>query len=82
MNETHIYRSLRYRDKDEKIHADYNAFWAAVGGECDKQHFYHIPAKIPRKDMAEIASKKRAEYRRRYLLLDTIEEQMSMLFHA
>lgn len=81
-NETHIYRSLRYRDKDEKIHADYNAFWAAVGGECDKQHFYHIPAKIPRKDMAEIASKKRAEYRRRYLLLDTIEEQMSMLFHA
>ncbi len=26
-NETHIYRSLRYRDKEGKIHADYNAFW-------------------------------------------------------
>ncbi|MGC6744045.1 DUF535 family protein [Escherichia coli] len=24
---THIYRSLRYRDKEGKIHADYNAFW-------------------------------------------------------
>ncbi len=29
-NETHIYRSLRYRDKEGKIHADYNAFWESV----------------------------------------------------
>ncbi len=29
-NETHIYRSLRYRDKEGKIHADYNAFWSRL----------------------------------------------------
>jgi len=76
-NETHIYRSLRYRDKKEQIHADYSAFWATVGGECDASGYYHIPCAIPRKSEAEIASKKRAEYRRRYQLLDTIPAQMT-----
>lgn len=76
-NETHIYRSLRYRDKKEQIHADYSVFWASVGGECDARGFYHIPLLIPRRDEADIASKKRAEYRRRYQLLDRIPAQMS-----
>lgn len=79
-NETHIYRSLRYRDKKDKIHADYSAFWASVAGECDASGYYHIPCVIPRKSEADIASKKRAEYRRRYQLLDAVPAQMSGLF--
>ncbi len=72
-NETHIYRSLRYRDKEGKIHADYNAFWESVGGVCDAERHYRLPAQIARKEIAEIASKKRAEYRRRYEMLDAIQ---------
>lgn len=41
-NETHIYRSLRYRDKEGKIHADYNAFWESVGGVCDAERHYRL----------------------------------------
>ncbi|MCU6670881.1 VirK/YbjX family protein [Enterobacteriaceae bacterium H4N4] len=79
-NETHIYRSLRYRDKKEQIHADYSSFWETVGGECDTDGYFHIPGTVARKNEAEIASKKRAEYRRRHQLLDTIPAQMSGLF--
>ena len=81
-NEVHIFRGERYQDKNKKILSDYDTFWAAVGGECDKQGYFHIPIQIARKDESEIASKKRAEYRRRYLLLDEIQTQMSSLFGA
>lgn len=81
-NETHIYRSLRYRDKEGKIHADYNAFWESVGGVCDAERHYRLPAQIARKEIAEIASKKRAEYRRRYEMLDAIQPQMCTMFRG
>ena len=79
-NEQHIFRSPRYYDKNKVILSDYNAFWASVGGECDSRGYYHIPRTLARKSEAEIASKKRAEYRRRYQLLDTIHEQLSLMF--
>lgn len=79
-NEVHIFRGERYQDKNKKILSDYDTFWEAVGGERDNQGYYHIPVAIARKDIAEIASKKRAEYRRRYELMDTIQAQMSGLF--
>lgn len=80
-NETHIYRSLRYRDKDKQFYADYNAFWQAVGGVCNDGQFYELPCLIARKDLTDIASKKRAEYRRRYEMLDAIQTQLARLFH-
>lgn len=79
-NATHIYRSLRYRDKENKIFADYDAFWTSVGGELDDEGYFHIPDSIARKSEADIASKKRAEYRRRYQLLDAVAAQMSGRF--
>lgn len=36
---------------------------------------------IVRKTMEEIASKKRAEYRRRYDLLDSLQNQMRQILH-
>ncbi|WP_052284331.1 VirK/YbjX family protein [Kluyvera genomosp. 1] len=79
-NEAHIFRGERYQDKNKKILSDYDTFWTAVGGECDKQGYFHLPIHIARKDESEIASKKRAEYRRRYQLLDEIQRQMETLF--
>lgn len=80
-NDVHIFRGERYEDKNKKILSDYDTFWEAVGGERDNEGYYHIPVTITRKDIAEIASKKRAEYRRRYELMDAIQTQMSGLFN-
>lgn len=79
-NTVHIFRGERYHDKNKAVLSDYDSFWEAVGGECDQNRYFHIPVTIARKDIAEIASKKRAEYRRRFELLDTIGTQMSTLF--
>lgn len=79
-NEQHIFRSPRYDDKNKVILSDYNTFWESVGGECDSNGYYHIPLTLARKSEADIASKKRAEYRRRYQLLDSIHSQLSSMF--
>ena len=79
-NAVHIFRGERYHDKNKAVLSDYDSFWEAVGGECDQNRYFHIPVTIARKDIAEIASKKRAEYRRRFELLDAIGTQMSTLF--
>ncbi|MGP3593183.1 VirK/YbjX family protein [Vagococcus sp. WN89Y] len=82
-NETHIYRSLRYRKKKkEKLLADYNCFWESLGAIASDNGDYILPHAIARKPMAEIASKKRAEYRRRYVLLDSLRAQIENHFHA
>lgn len=76
-NSTHIYRSWRYeKKKKEKLHADYDSFWLSLGAQQERGGFFKLPGQIPRKPMEEIASKKRAEYRRRYELLDSLEMQL------
>ncbi|WP_141718574.1 DUF535 family protein, partial [Enterobacter sp. IF2SW-P2] len=65
-NATHIYRSWRYRKKIEgKLLADYDGVWSALGGEKQERGHFMLPRAMPRKPEEEIASKKRAEYRRR-----------------
>ncbi|EML2065198.1 DUF535 domain-containing protein [Enterobacter asburiae] len=72
-NDTHIYRSWRYRKKKEgKLLADYDSFWISIGGEKQDNGNFMLPLVMPRKPMEEIASKKRSEYRRRYELLDSL----------
>ncbi|EPE7164419.1 VirK/YbjX family protein [Cronobacter sakazakii] len=80
-NETHIYRSWRYaKKKKDKLHADYDSFWESLGGEKDARGLYHMPLQITRKSLEEIASKKRAEYRRRYELLESMTAQINARF--
>jgi len=76
-NSTHIYKSLRYRKKKQgKLHADYDSFWLSLGGGHDANGNFALPLTLPRKLMEEIASKKRAEYRRRYALQDSLQSQI------
>lgn len=76
-NDTHIYRNWRYaKKKKDKLHADYDSFWLSMGGEPGNDGYFTLPAVITRKPMEEIASKKRAEYRRRYELLDSLAHQI------
>lgn len=69
----HIYGSLRYR---RDFPADYDAFWETLGATPSACGLHHLPTRIPRKGMEEIASKKRAEYQRRYALLDALEAEV------
>ena len=82
-NDTHIYRSWRYaKKKKDKLHADYDSFWLSMGGEPGNDGYFTLPDVITRKPMDEIASKKRAEYRRRYELLDSLAAQVNSNIRA
>jgi len=77
-DESHIFvKELRYRlSKRELIHARYNEFWTTLGGEEQANKLFLLPLTQPRKNIEDIASKKRAEYRRRYQLLDDLQQQI------
>lgn len=57
------------------IHFDYNAIWTESGGvvaEDIDYGWFKLPLTPIQKDMAEIKTHKRAYYRRRYALLDSL----------
>ncbi|MBK0092451.1 VirK/YbjX family protein [Erwinia sp. S59] len=74
---THVFRSMRYRhSKGDKFFASYSEFWLSLGGEARADDMFTLPLQMERKALEEIASKKRAEYRRRYALLDALNTQV------
>ncbi|WP_262016689.1 VirK/YbjX family protein [Serratia liquefaciens] len=82
-NATHIYQNWRYHSKKkDKLHADYDQFWVSMGGQMLESGYFLLPKSITRKPIEEVASKKRAEYRRRYQLLDELELGMAEHFRA
>lgn len=56
----------------DKVLVAYNEVWLEHGGTALDNGFYEIPAKVSYKDMSEIPTRKRATYRRRYLMLDKL----------
>lgn len=76
----HVFRALRYRlSKGRHFHASYDEFWASVDGVKKGPWRWQLPQRMPRKSLDSIASKKRAEYRRRFELLDDIQTQIVTL---
>lgn len=80
----HVFRALRYRfSKGRHFHASYDAFWASLDGVKSDAFRWQLPLAQERKSLEDIASKKRAEYRRRFALLDEMAAQFNALFpHA
>ena len=79
-DEGHVFRALRYRlSKGRHFHASYDEFWETrtvrnarpSAGSC------HLRWRV---NPDEIASKKRAEYRRRFELLDEIKTAINARF--
>ena len=60
--------------RDRKLKTSFSDFWAEVGGvpTTDKR-FYELPLIETRKTVEEIPSHKRAQYRRRFALLDELD---------
>lgn len=76
----HVFRALRYRlSKGRHFHASYDDFWQSIEGVKDNACRWQLPLQLERKTLESIASKKRAEYRRRFQLLDDMATQIANL---
>jgi len=80
-DEGHVFRALRYRlSKGRHFHASYDEFWETLDGKKRSTFCWQLPPEMARKSLDEIASKKRAEYRRRFELLDEIKTAINARF--
>jgi uncharacterized protein VirK/YbjX len=59
--------------------ANYDEIWLDVNGVKREDGFFELPVNPHRRDLATIASKKRAAYRRRYLMMDNINDHIISL---
>ncbi len=57
---------------DQKLVADYNEAWVEHEGIAIGNGFFELQPKVQFKDMADIPSRKRANYRRRYAMLEKL----------
>ena len=78
--ESHVYQSMRYNSRTKHMYADYNALWEMSGGIKMSDGYYRLPHVIKRKEIEELPSKKRSEYRKRFMLLDNIHMQITDAF--
>jgi uncharacterized protein VirK/YbjX len=62
--------------RNERIKTDYDSFWEDAGGVRMDDRFYSIPVVFERKPIESVKSNKRAMYRRRYELLDSVAAQI------
>lgn len=80
-NKTHIYIHRRYSKRKQRMFADYDTFWETLGAHAHPNGYFHFPVQIKHRSLDDIPSKKRAEYRRRYQLLDEMETQIRNRFN-
>ncbi|WP_218083556.1 VirK/YbjX family protein [Escherichia coli] len=74
----HVLRHDRYAARKQgRFVARYSECWISAGGVlCAGEGVYRLPVPLPRKAVEDIPVRKRAEYRRRNELLDTIGQQI------
>jgi uncharacterized protein VirK/YbjX len=64
------------------LKTNYNEKWVENNGVLLNNGFYSLPIKKSRRELAEIASNKRAAYRRRYDMLDRIEVDIKQVLRS
>ena len=68
------YYAMNHIRRDRKLKTSFSDFWAESGGTpCEDTRFYELPLTEYRKSMEEVPTRKRANYRKRYALLDEID---------
>ena len=76
----HVFQAKRYSSKQKaNLQADYDELWQEFDARDVDANFVALQAQ-PRKPLEEIASKKRAMYRRRYEWFDLLVQGMSEQF--
>ena len=73
------YYAMNHVRRDRKLKTNFSDFWAESGGTpCEDKRFYELPLTEYRKSMEEVPTRKRANYRRRYMLMDEIDEAIKV----
>ena len=68
---------------DRKLKTSFSDFWTEAGGRpTEDKRFDVLPLTEPRKSMEEVPTRKRAVYRRRFELLDEIDQQVGEAMKA
>ncbi|MDO5059510.1 MAG: DUF535 family protein [Neisseria sp.] len=67
---------LRWKLK-KRVTMNYDDFWQEAQAEQHSDGYWHLPPTAARKAEAEIESKKRSMYRKRYAMLDGMFEQIA-----
>lgn len=62
---------------DNKLVADYDEIWVEHGGTALGNGFFELQPKVQFKSMEDIPSRKRANYRRRYAMLERLAVDIS-----
>ncbi len=64
-------------DENTIFKTDYNTFWEEHSGVLDEvTGFYELPIELSIKDLAEIPSKKRSMYKRRYEIINALHDNV------
>ena len=74
-DEAHCFMRRRYRGR-VKIKSSYDELWRDAGGAPAANGFYAIPAAQSRRSLGNVPTRKRAQYRRRYALLDQLDAEV------
>jgi len=81
VSEQHRHHRHKYFKNDQKtvFKNDYNVFWEEHEGVLDEASgFYLLPMTLSIKDMAEIPSKKRSMYKRRYEIIEFFKNKIDL----
>lgn len=76
-NKTHIYKAQRYIRK-RVIHSDYDSFLESLDSRYLENDIWKLPAKLSKKNIEDIPSKKRGQHLKKIGLIENIESQMIM----
>lgn len=71
----HCFMRKRYRGRI-RIKSSYDELWREAGGQLTADGYFDIPVLLPRRSLASIPSRKRAQYQRRYELLAGIDAEI------
>lgn len=75
----HQLKANQGSDDCHMVKFDYAAFWQELGGEQQADGLWTLPLHTPRKDLADVESKKRSMYRKRYAMLDQLATDIAAL---
>ncbi|MGB6130010.1 MAG: VirK/YbjX family protein [Psychrilyobacter sp.] len=79
-NSQHVYTAKRYKKK-RTILSSYDSFWISLNAEKTKLGLWILPEKLERKDILDVPSKKRGQYRKKYGLLKKLESSILGTFN-
>ena len=65
-----------------KMPFDYDGFWIEADGKLGEDGWFHLPARLEKRDSAEMKPNKRSMYRKRYAMLDDISQQIHQALGA